>query len=137
MGAMSFDPSVLPDVTGLTIGVLGGTGPQGRGLAYRLAVAGHPVVIGSRSDQRAHQTAAALAALPKVAAGVRGGSNREAAGADVVIVAVPWAGHAATLTELREPLAGRIVVDCVNPLGFDARGPYPLRSEEHTSELQS
>jgi|SRR5690606_13652087 len=134
---MSFDPSVLPDITGLTVGILGGTGPQGRGLAYRLAVAGHPVVIGSRTDQRAHTTAAELAALPGVSAGLRGGSNHEAAGADLVIVAVPWEGHAATLSALRERLAGRIVVDCVNPLGFDARGPYPLPVPEGSAAEQA
>ncbi|HEY9441285.1 MAG TPA: NAD(P)-binding domain-containing protein, partial [Streptomyces sp.] len=47
------DPWDLPDVSGLTVGVIGGTGPQGRGLAYRLARAGQKVVIGSRAADRA------------------------------------------------------------------------------------
>ena len=58
--------------------------------------------------------------------GVTGGSNDDAAAADLVIVTVPYEGHADLLTSLAEPLAGKIVVDCVNPLGFDAQGPYAL-----------
>lgn len=105
----------------LTIGILGGTGPQGRGLARRLALAGHPVVLGSRSVERAADTATAIGVD-----GLTGASNEEAAAADLVIVSVPYGGHADLLATLAEPLAGKIVVDCVNPLGFDARGPYAL-----------
>jgi 8-hydroxy-5-deazaflavin:NADPH oxidoreductase len=53
-----------------------------------------------------------------------------AARADIVLVAVPWDGHDSLLASLREPLAGKIVIDCVNPLGFDERGPYPLEVAE-------
>jgi NADPH-dependent F420 reductase len=107
------------------IGILGGTGPQGRGLTRRFAAAGHEVVIGSRSAERAHEVAADYAGL----GAVRGGSNADAADADLVVVTVPYDGHAALLTELAERLAGKIVVDCVNPLGFDKQGPYPLAVE--------
>ena len=135
---MTFDPSKLPDVSGLTVGILGGTGDQGRGLAYRLAVAGHPVVIGSRTTPRGRDAAAELARMPGVAVPVQGGENLEAATrADVVIAAVPWEGHAATLAALREPLAGKVVVDCVNPLGFDQRGPYPLPVPEGSAAEQA
>lgn len=124
---MVFDPGGLPDVSELTIGVLGGTGDQGRGLGYRLARAGQPVVIGSRTAARGAAAAAELAEMPGVEVPVRGDDNRAAAMlADVVIVALPWAGHAATLAELADVLAGKIVVDCVNPLGVDERGPHPL-----------
>lgn len=105
----------------LTIGVLGGTGPQGRGLARRLALAGHPVVLGSRSAERAADTAAAIGVD-----GITGGDNADAAGADVVIVTVPYDGHAQLLASLADELRDRIVVDCVNPLGFDKQGPYAL-----------
>jgi NADPH-dependent F420 reductase len=105
----------------LTIGILGGTGPQGRGLARRLASAGHPTVLGSRSSARASETAESVGVD-----GVTGGSNEDAAAADLVIVTVPYEGHADLLTALAEPLAGKIVVDCVNPLGFDSQGPYAL-----------
>jgi 8-hydroxy-5-deazaflavin:NADPH oxidoreductase len=109
------------DVADLIVGVLGGTGDQGRGLAYRLAAAGNPVIIGSRSAERARAAAAELGA------GVRGMANADAAReSDVVIVAVPWEGHRDLLSSLAGPLAGKVVIDCVNPLGFDKRGCYPL-----------
>src|SRR5690606_21563264 len=67
-----------------------------------------------------------------------GGDNAEVASrSDIVIIAVPWDGHAATLSELREPLAGKIVIDCVNPLGFDKQGPYALRVEEGSAVQQA
>ncbi|GAA1426205.1 NADPH-dependent F420 reductase [Microlunatus lacustris] len=109
----------------MKIGILGGTGPQGRGLARRFAAAGHGVVLGSRSAERAQAVAADYADLGDVT----GGSNADAAAADLVVITVPYDGHAALLTELAGPLAGKIVVDCVNPLGFDAQGPYPLPVE--------
>jgi 8-hydroxy-5-deazaflavin:NADPH oxidoreductase len=58
---------------------------------------------------------------------VTGGSNSAAATAELVIVAVPYEGHADLLLSLATELTGKIVVDCVNPLGFDHRGPFPLR----------
>ena len=106
----------------LSIGILGGTGPQGRGLARRLALAGYPVVLGSRSPERAADTAAEIGI-----AGITGGGNQEAASAGLVIVTVPYEGHAALLASLTEQLAGKIVVDCVNPLGFDKQGPFALQ----------
>jgi NADPH-dependent F420 reductase len=110
-----------PPVDGLVIGILGGTGDQGRGLARRFALAGHEVIIGSRSPERA-----AAAAL-EIGHGVRGLANRDVAGqASVVIAAVPWEGHGDLLSGLADELAGKIVVDCVNPLGFDQRGAYAL-----------
>lgn len=109
------------DVADLVVGVLGGTGPQGRGLAYRLAGAGQQVVLGSRSAERA----AAVAA--EIGRGVRGVDNSGCArAADVAVVAVPWEGHEQLLTALARDLAGRVVVDCVNPLGFDQQGAYAL-----------
>ncbi|MBW1604512.1 NADPH-dependent F420 reductase [Streptomyces sp. JJ66] len=126
------DPWELPDVSALTVGVLGGTGDQGRGLAYRLAKAGQRVVIGSRAAERAR------AAAEELGHGVTGTDNAGcAAGSDIVIVAVPWAGHAATLEALREPLAGKLVVDCVNPLGFDKKGAYALKPEEGSAAEQA
>jgi 8-hydroxy-5-deazaflavin:NADPH oxidoreductase len=106
------------------VGILGGTGPQGRGLARRLAAAGHEVVIGSRAAERAEKVAAEYAQLEGRISGV---NNSGAAAAELVIVTVPYDGHAALLSSLRNELAGKIVVDCVNPLGFDKHGPFPLR----------
>jgi len=135
---MPMDANALPDVSGLSVGILGGTGDQGRGLAYRLARAGQRVVIGSRAASRGEVAAAALSALAGVPAGVlTGGDNAAACATDVVIVAVPWEGHADLLAGLRDNLAGRIVVDCVNPLGFDKQGAYPLRVPEGSAEQQA
>ena len=126
------DPYALPDVSGLTIGVLGGTGEQGRGLARRLAMAGCDVILGSRDAGRAQEAAAALPG------NVRGMSNEDcSAAADVVIVAVPWEGHGALLESLRVPLAGKIVVDCVNPLGFDKQGAFGLEVAEGSAAQQA
>jgi NADPH-dependent F420 reductase len=122
----------MNDVTidDLTVGVLGGTGAQGRGLALRWAASGLNVVLGSRDGERAEQAAANLnSELSSVAgaATVRGLANREAAAtADVVLVAVPYDAHDKTLADLVEALDGKIVIDCVNPLGFDKNGAYVL-----------
>ncbi|MCX2923088.1 NADPH-dependent F420 reductase [Streptomyces sp. NEAU-W12] len=126
------DPWDLPDVSGLVVGVLGGTGPQGRGLAFRLARAGQKVIIGSRAAERAQ------AAAEELGHGVEGADNAETARrSDIVIVAVPWDGHGRTLEDLREELAGKLVVDCVNPLGFDKQGAYALRPEEGSAAQQA
>ncbi|AKJ13551.1 oxidoreductase [Streptomyces incarnatus] len=126
------DPWDLPDVSGYVVGVLGGTGPQGKGLAYRLARAGQKVIIGSRSAERAR------AAAEELGHGVEGADNAEAARrSDIVIVAVPWDGHGDTLKALRDELAGKLVVDCVNPLGFDKKGAYALRPEEGSAAEQA
>jgi 8-hydroxy-5-deazaflavin:NADPH oxidoreductase len=125
------------DLSQLTIGVLGGTGPQGRGLVYRWALGGLSVVIGSRDAARAEQVAAAL----RERAGsqqIRGADNAGCATAsDVVVVAVPFDGHPALLTSLRSALAGKIVIDCVNPLSFDHRGPCPRAIPEGSAAQQA
>ncbi|MFC7939665.1 NADPH-dependent F420 reductase [Streptomyces sp. SID6013] len=126
------DPWDLPDVSGLVVGVLGGTGPQGKGLAYRLAKAGQKVIVGSRAAERAE------AAAEEIGYGVEGADNAETARrSDVVIVAVPWDGHAKTLESLRAELAGKLVVDCVNPLGFDKKGAYALKPDEGSAAEQA
>ena len=122
----------IPSVDGLVIGILGGTGEQGRGLARRFAMAGHPVIIGSRVHDRAHAVAR------EIGHDVRGLANRDAAReATLVIAAVPWEGHAELLTGLASELAGKIVVDCVNPMGFDQRGAYALPVAEGSAAQQA
>ncbi len=125
-------PLEAPDVTTLVVSVLGGTGEQGRGLARRLALAGLRVVLGSRDPDRA---AAAAADLPGEVSGV---DNLTAAQlGDVVVVAVPWAGHRELLLSLVDALAGKIVLDCVNPLGFDTLGAIALEVEEGSAAQQA
>ncbi len=127
----------LPDsLTSTTVAVLGGTGPQGRGLARRFAAAGLPVVIGSRSADRAEETARALSEA--TGGRVSGAGNADAAEAgDIVIVAVPWDGHGDLLRDLEPALRGKIVVDCVNPLGFDKQGAYALPVAEGSASQQA
>jgi 8-hydroxy-5-deazaflavin:NADPH oxidoreductase len=135
---MTNDSTSRPEAAQIVVGILGGTGDQGRGLAYRFARAGQRVVIGSRSAERGMEAAAAIAAMPHVTGEVSGAANPDAAAAsDVVIVAVPWEGHGETVAALRQTLVGKVVVDCVNPLGFDAKGPYALRVPEGSAAEQT
>jgi 8-hydroxy-5-deazaflavin:NADPH oxidoreductase len=132
MSDQQVSPGDGPEAAHMAIGILGGTGDQGRGLAARFAAAGNPVIIGSRSAERAEAAAASLG-LP-----VRGMANADAAGAaDIVIVAVPWEGHGSLLASLAAPLTGKIVIDCVNPMGFDERGAYPLPVAEGSAAEQA
>ena len=125
-----------PSVDGLVIGILGGTGDQGRGLARRFALAGHLVLIGSRRHERARATVQQMG--QELGDNVRGLANADAAReADLVIAAVPWDGHGDLLSGLAAELAGKIVVDCVNPLGFDQRGAYPLPVAEGSAAQQA
>jgi len=124
------------DAAVTTIAILGGTGPQGRGLARRFAQAGLTVVIGSRTAGKAEKTAAEVAESSGGA--VSGAANADAASAaGVVLVVVPWDGHAELLRELKPQLDGKIVVDCVNPLGFDKQGPFALKVEEGSATEQA
>jgi 8-hydroxy-5-deazaflavin:NADPH oxidoreductase len=108
------------------IAVIGGTGPQGKGLGYRFARHGHTVVLGSRAAEKAVPVAAEVTERLAGVAGageVTGAANADAcAGADVVLLAVPYDGHDELVASL--PLDGTIVVSCVNPLGFDKSGPF-------------
>ncbi len=102
------------------VGLVGGTGALGRGLTRQLSMAGHRVRIGSRDLARAEAITAMMGS------GVVAVTNQGACDADLVLVTVPWSGHDEILLSLRDALTGRTVVDCVNPLGFDERGPFPL-----------
>lgn len=127
-------PAGVRDVSALVIGVLGGTGDQGRGLARRLSIAGHRVIIGSRNADRAAAAAAGLGGGPLL----DGGLNEDvAAEADVVIAAIPWEGHRELLAGLAAPLAGKVVIDCVNPMGFDNRGAYAIAVPEGSAAEQA
>jgi len=121
-----------------TIGFLGGTGPLGRGLALRLARAGRDVVLGSREAERAEALAGEVRAAAGDGAGeVRGAVNRDAVRqADVVFLTVPFEGQRPLLEELGGELSGKLVVSCVNALGFDG-GPHALNVAEGSSALEA
>lgn len=100
-----------------TIGIIGGTGREGRGLGYRWAKAGHKIIIGSRSEEKA------LAAVEELKERLQGegdvsGTTNEAAvrGCDIAVLTVPFAAHVPTLEGLKEDLQGKILIDVVVPL---------------------
>lgn len=123
-----------------TIAIIGGTGPEGRGLASRFALAGHRVVIGSRDAARGASVAAEVAvtlAGRDDAGPVEGASNADAATAgEIAVVTVPFEGHRATLEALAGELAGKIVVDAVVPVRFE-RGPRPVEVAEGSATEQA
>ncbi len=134
MAAAQVSQEIAEEAAWLTVAILGGTGDQGRGLGRRLAMAGNRVIIGSRNAGRAEAAAATIGSAPQVT----GVSNEDAARtADLVIAAVPWEGHADLLARLAGVLEGKIVVDCVNPLGFDHHGAYPIPVAEGSAAQQA
>lgn len=124
-----------------TIAVIGGTGPQGRGLGYRFARGGYDVVLGSRSEERALEAAAGLSERISGPGSLLGAVNSKAVEtAGLVVLAVPFDGHQELVSDLAPMLTGKVVISCVNPLGFDKRGPYGLdlkgsSAAEHAQDL--
>ena len=101
----------------LTIAVLGGTGKEGKGLAYRWAKAGYKILIGSRSSERAVTTASEIMELAEGNTSVVGTSNREAAQlAEIVVLTVPYAAHRETLESVKDVLKGKLLIDVSVPL---------------------
>jgi 8-hydroxy-5-deazaflavin:NADPH oxidoreductase len=120
----------------LTIGLLGGTGPQGRGLALRLALAGHRVLLGSRDPERAARIVAEL--LDGRDLPIEGAGNADAAaGAEVIFLVFPYGGQAPVLGDLAQVIGDKVVVDVVNPLGWDDQGPYLLEVPEGSAAEQA
>jgi NADPH-dependent F420 reductase len=104
------------------VGILGGTGPAGRGLAVRLADAGFQVTIGSRDAERAAGVVGDLQARwADRDLTVSGSDNAGAARADVVVVATPWDSAVVTVRSLREPLSGKVVISMANALVKEGR----------------
>lgn len=102
---------------GKTIAVLGGSGKEGGGLALRWAHAGHRVIIGSRTAERAAEAAAALCDILGGSANLSGMANPDAAAAaDIVVLSVPYAAQQATVREVAPALAGKILIDVTVPL---------------------
>jgi len=103
-------------VSQVKIAVLGGTGKEGSGLALRWAAAGYDVTLGSRELEKAQRAAAELNTMLGQDL-VRGMTNRDAAAqADVVVVTVPYAAHAATIESVKDVAQGKVLVDVTVPL---------------------
>jgi 8-hydroxy-5-deazaflavin:NADPH oxidoreductase len=114
-------------VSGVRIGVLGGTGPAGRALAARLASVGYEVVIGSRSQERAQEiTTTLLDKWPDRNLPLTGAANEGAADADLVVVATPWDGAAETALSVRGQLEGKVVISMANALARVSNEFQPL-----------
>lgn len=100
-----------------TIGIIGGTGREGRGLGYRWAKAGHKIIIGSRSEEKALAAVEELKARLHGEGDVSGATNDKAVRAcDIAVLTVPFAAHRSTLEGLKEELQGKIMIDVVVPL---------------------
>jgi len=107
----------MPLVT--RIAFIGGTGPEGRGLAYRFALAGHEVLIGSRNRERADEAAREVGARVP-GAKVLGAENADAArDAELIVLTVPYAAQADTLPALREQATNKVVVSTGVPMSFE------------------
>ena len=103
--------------SGPTVGLLGGTGPAGRGVALRLAAAGLPVLIGSRSEDRARDIVDELLdAWPDRDLDLRGVANEDGCDADVVVMAAPWEPALKLAAGFADRLAGKVVISMANAL---------------------
>jgi NADPH-dependent F420 reductase len=103
-----------------SVAIIGGTGPEGKGLAARLAIAGYEVIIGSRSADRAFEAAGEIGTL--TSRSLKGAPNEDAAASgDFVILTVPYSGLTDTLPPLAEAIGEKVVVSTVVPLQFANR----------------
>ena len=119
------------------LGFLGGTGPEGRGLALRLGLAGEPVIIGSRDAARAEEAAKELKALGSLPEVYSGPNEEVARSADVVFITVPYAAQRALLETLQKHLDGKVVVDTVVPVAY-SRGQFSIvEIEEGSAALEA
>ena len=117
----------------MRIGILGGTGKEGAGLALRWAQAGHEIIIGSRDAERARSKAAEISGQAGRAVG--GMSNREAAAAaEIVVLALPASGLAATLGDLKNACRGKVVISTVVPLSFGGGRLFTPPSQGSSAE---
>ena len=116
----------------MKIGVMGATGPAGKGMAARLASVGHEVIAGSRDPARAEAVVAELGERwGKRVEGLKGGGNADAAaGGEVVVLAVPWDGAVDTARQHAEALAGKVVIAMANGLSKEGREFHPILPEE-------
>jgi len=101
----------------LTIAILGGTGKEGKGLAYRWAKAGYKILIGSRNPEKAANTAEEISRMLDGEAAIKGLSNLEASHlADIIALTVPYSAHRSTLENVKESVRGKLLIDVTVPL---------------------
>lgn len=127
-----------PDVREV-LGIVGGTGPQGRGLAARWAKAGHRVHVGSRTLEKAEAAVEDVRGRVGDEPDVRAGTNRDVAeAAEIVVVALPYTAQARALPDLADACADKVVCNVVNPMEFDELGPkaVPVEAGSAAEECQ-
>ncbi|MDX6556803.1 MAG: 8-hydroxy-5-deazaflavin:NADPH oxidoreductase [Miltoncostaeaceae bacterium] len=111
----------------MKIAIFGGTGDLGRGLAINFAAAGHEIIVGSRSQERADQAAEGLReALPEGSFTPHENVAAAEAG-EIAIVSIPWEGIESTIPPMASALAGKIVISVVNALTFGKSGAIAVR----------
>ena len=117
---------------------LGGTGPEGLGLAARFALAGYEVIIGSRSAERAQEAVQKVRTLVPKAKASGDDNQRAARKGDIVLVCVPFEGHKAQLESLRDELKSKLVIDVVVPLAFEkGKGVHAVPVPEGSAAEQA
>jgi NADPH-dependent F420 reductase len=119
------------------LGFLGGTGPEGRGLALRLGLAGEPVIIGSRDPSRAETAAKELKALGSLSEVYNAPNEEVARSADVVFITVPYSAQRPLLEEMKGHLEGKVVVDTVAPVAYSQGQFNIVEIEEGSAALEA
>jgi 8-hydroxy-5-deazaflavin:NADPH oxidoreductase len=119
-------PGPLCQCVAMDVGILGGTGPLGRGLALRLAAAGATVTIGSRDAARCHEVVGGLHEQWPRDLAITGATNEDAAARDIVVVATPWDAVVPTVRALSGPLEAKVVVSVANALVKQGREMHAL-----------
>ena len=119
------------------IGFIGGTGPEGRGLALRFALAGEDILIGSRDAERAQAAADSVREIsPSIS--IDGGLNADVASrSEIVVVAVPYSAQRPTLKALTEELRGKLIINVVAPLTFSKGKASAIRVEAGSAALEA
>ena len=122
------------------LGFIGGTGPEGKGLALRFAISGIDVFIGSRHEQRGIEAAEDLISKFDGVDGtlIKGGTNEKAASdCEMAVICTPYAGHRETLADLKQKLTGKTVVDVVAPLSFQKGSISAIDVEEGSAAQEA
>ena len=122
------------------LGFIGGTGPEGKGLALRFAISGMEVFIGSRQKQRGVEAAEDLVSkFDEIDSSlIKGGTNESAASdCEIAVICTPYAGHKNTLEDLKQNLLGKIVVDVVAPLSFQKGSIHAIDVEEGSAAQEA
>ena len=119
------------------IGFIGGTGPEGRGLALRFALAGEDILIGSRDAERAQAAADSVREIsPSIS--IDGDLNADVASrSEIVVVAVPYSAQRPTLEALTEELRGKLIINVVAPLTFSKGKASAIRVEAGSAALEA